>query len=545
MRVAVVGSGPTGIAAAMELVQAGLRVDVLDGGEAHERPEFVEDLARTVRSGRPPSRSQVRQLRYGPQKPRLSRMAVRSVQLLAGSIQADDLEKRILGSTFTFRAADKAAPLTGPWLPRSLAVGGLANAWGAACYTLRTEDYADWPLEDGGLDDGFARASELLDLSGEVDALANVYPVLGPLRAACGRYSRDPGSVFEALLGKWAAQGDHLAGLGIRAGRSRLAVRLAGSGRTDCARCGLCSFGCPTGAIWTPATLLRAGARGIQHLTGRIVEAVENSGDGVILRGISSDGRAFHTRPYASVFLAAGALASLRIAAKSMGASVTARVLENAMFILPLKVERGIEGRGAPVRFSLSEAVWAFDPGTVGRRPAHLQLYRVTEPLLGPLGRLLGLLPAWANHRLLKGLSGYVIGFLYLHSSDSAALEVRLRPDNFVLETAARGERNRNETLNRALDLLDEAAPITGLRPVRRLARVAPPGFSAHLGGTLPVSSSPERFTSRPDGSIRGLERVYVVDLGALPAIPAQNATLTGMANAIRVARLLSRELVS
>ncbi len=538
MAVAVVGSGPTGIAAALELATAGIEVDLLDGGEVHETPLAVEALARTVRAGGQPSDEQMRWLRYGAGARRLAPLLKRSFSLLRGVVDPENLEKRILGSTYTFRGADRSVPLVDGWLPRSAAVGGLANAWGAACYTLRADDYRDWPVPPEELRPGFERAAELLGLTGEDDSLSDAYPVLGPMIPPIGHLSRDPGSLFESLIGQWRARAGELAGLGIRAGRSRLAVRLRGQGEHDCVRCGLCAFGCPTGAIWNPSRVLYGSADGIRHLPGRLVDVFEGHAPRIFLRGERADGSSFSAGPYEAVFLAAGALGSFRIAARSLGfVDASAPLLDNDMFIVPFRIDSNGEV-GAPVRFGLSEAVLALDPGTVAERAVHIQLYRVTEPLLGPVGPLLGMVPSVASSWIRRAMSRYVLGFAYLHSSDSRRLKVQLGGSDFALSVGVEPATEPG-SLPRLLDLLKRAAALTGLHPVKGLARAMPPGFSAHLGGTVPLTglASIGELATQLDGGLCGADRIYVIDLSALPAVPAQNATLAGMANAVRTVR--------
>lgn len=534
----MIGSGPTGALVAQELVGAGVQVDLVDGGETHESPGRVQELAATVRAGCRPSPDQMRWLRGGSDRG-VTELFARAFSLLRGNVNPRDLEKRIVGSAFVFRGADGTARVEGTWLPRSAAVGGLANAWGAACYTLRTDDYQDWPIAASDLRTGFRAASRALGVSGRIDGLAEAYPVPGDLVPVEDREARDPTSVFEKLLPRWEASRDRLAGAGIRAGRSRLAVRPAGLGSRDCVRCGLCTFGCPTGAIWHPAVLLEGVGPLLKHRPGRFIRAIEQTGEGLELVGTATDGRSFRLGSYDAVFLAAGALGSARIAAHTLRAhGARFDVLENDMFLVPFRLDSSISRHRDRVRFALSEAAWAIEPGIIAERPAHVQFYRLTEPLLGPIGQVVGRLPGPA-HRLAERVMGrFVMGFLYLHSADSRPIHARADLNRDRLLVDAPGPPAHPDVLHRALNSFEQVAPLTGLRPVGSLARAMPPGFSAHLGGTVPMAPEDNgALTTRADGALRGIDGVYVVDLSVLPAVPAQNATLTGMANALRVVR--------
>jgi len=53
------------------------------------------------------------------------------------------------------------------------------------------------------------------------------------------------------------------------------------------------------------------------------------------------------------------------------------------------------------------------------------------------------------------------------------------------------------------------------------------------------AANRPSGFATTPDGRLAGSERVYVVDASVFPSLPAQNPTLTAVANAARIASQL------
>ena len=70
----------------------------------------------------------------------------------------------------------------------------------------------------------------------------------------------------------------------------------------------------------------------------------------------------------------------------------------------------------------------------------------------------------------------------------------------------------------------------------RSQTTILPRGSSVHYAGTLPMTSDDRPNTCRPDGAVRGLERLFIVDGAAFSALPAKNVTFTLMANAVRIA---------
>ena len=81
-----------------------------------------------------------------------------------------------------------------------------------------------------------------------------------------------------------------------------------------------------------------------------------------------------------------------------------------------------------------------------------------------------------------------------------------------------------------------------GLVPCGRIDPGA--ASSIHYAGTLPVQASgDEPFGTLPDGRLRGARRVFVGDASSWRHLPAKGLTFTLMANAIRVAEHVLRDL--
>jgi glycine/D-amino acid oxidase-like deaminating enzyme len=100
VRVAVVGSGPSGVAAASVLAEQGHAVEVLDVG--HQPGAAAQSLAGEVRAaigrGERPGRALYHALHHGPGGAARSPLA--GLGTLLGRVEATRSQKRILGSTF-------------------------------------------------------------------------------------------------------------------------------------------------------------------------------------------------------------------------------------------------------------------------------------------------------------------------------------------------------------------------------------------------------------------------------------------------------------
>ena len=64
-----------------------------------------------------------------------------------------------------------------------------------------------------------------------------------------------------------------------------------------------------------------------------------------------------------------------------------------------------------------------------------------------------------------------------------------------------------------------------------------------HYAGTLPMRERPGLYETDREGRIGGVDGIHIVDGTVLTALPAKSHTLTIMANADRIARLIAAKL--
>jgi len=527
LKIAVVGSGPSGVAAASALLERGHAVDVLDVG--HTPGAASDALAGEVRGaierGERPGRALYRALQHGPGGAARSPFA--GLATLFGRVEATRSQKRILGSTFVWDGADEAIPVEREVVTRSLARGGLSNAWGAACYPWRAADFAGWPIAAADLAPHYARAAALLGLEQTKDALERAYPLLGD---GVSDAPRNPGSPLERLLARWRERDAELAAAGLAPGRARLAVRSAA-----CTRCGLCFYGCAFGAIWHAGQPLER--LGVRYRPGCFVHGFREEPGGVRVHGRAREG-ALDER-YDALVLAAGVLSSLRIAADSLALhDRPVPLLDNELYLLPLFAPGAHPGFGFRSRFTLGEAVLAVEAGVVSSRPLHVQLYSFHEFFLAELGDLLRALPGPLQELAWTALNALALAFVYLPGEDSTRATARVlaagaAPGRVSIDAHPQPE--SRAILARLLAHLRRLRGPLGFWPVPGLVKSTPFGFHGHLAGTLPMRAAPGPLETEPSGRLAGTARVFVVDPAAFPTLPAQNLTFTAMANALRV----------
>lgn len=553
MRIAIVGSGPAGTAAAVTLLESGCQVEMLDVGHCPEEAamSLASELRHRVAFGkRRPTPDQNNALWHG-RKAHESTGLLQSLQeLFGGSVPGENgriVRKRIFGSHFAYAGVDEGIPQEGPYeLNRSLAYGGLSNVWGAACYPLRRIDYEDWPIDESQIAPFYQSASQLLGLEKKGDALEQLYPSYANARPE-GPWRPNPGSAAEAMLARWTRNAKLLQQAGWYGGRSNLAVRFGVDAATPedepgCRRCGGCLFGCPFQAIFISRHTVEKLKKNpkFRYIPNQLVLRFEEVDDGV--RAISRHWRDHTLREerYDRIILAAGTVSTFRIVADSLQAhDVPTPIIDNDLFVLPFLWSGSWIGGAFQSAFPMSEAAVAIKPASWTPRGFHLQFYSYHPFFLGGLGLQLQRLPGRLSRLTQSVLNNLIIGFIYPDDRQSrqATLSVRAnerQPGTVVLrmEDENRG-RQALETFLRHMKTIHGA---TGLTPLTFMTKSGPFGLSGHLGGTLAMHRHPDRLQTDPQGRLAQTRHVYIADASTFPTMPPQNPTLTVMANAMRIA---------
>lgn len=539
MKVAVIGSGPSGVSVARALLEQGVAVDVFDVGYAPE-PNAGE-LATRIRGGEVDDFT-LKALNVGKGVGSMSRIDTLKL-LLTRRAKAGLVSKKRLGSGYTFRNVDYGIPLEGATaIPRSLARGGLSNVWGSACYPLRPEDYARWPIPEPVMRRNYESVARTIELEETVDNLLEVYPVYSQpyddLPAISG--------AARALRAHWQKHSQDLQRLGVHHGRARTAVRFHGNmppleasdsdhekGQVACQRCGLCMSGCPWDAIYrsTRTWSRLAGHSGLKHWIGHLVRRIEETPEGSFVHSYQRNG------PYDAVFLAAGPLSSLRIAVESLGAyDHRAPVLDNDMYIVPTLGIGGDHDDPMNGSFALSELALSIAGSAVGGHPMHVQLYSAGEQLSARMRARYHSAMAALTSLPLAAVEHLLSAFFYLHSDDSMQAVARVLPRDELISMIHIDTFKAPQSgalKRRALRMIRRNPLAFGFVPLTAIS--TPFGFSGHACGTLPMRHHPRLLETHVNGLVEGSRALYATDASTFPVLPSQNLTYTAMANAYRI----------
>lgn len=520
--VIVVGSGPSGAQATQTLVEAGLRVRLLDVGfqpdtlVVPERP-FVE-LRKEDREQHAyllgHDFSGVPQKRVGtaPQVMPTRRHVFRSVK--AGTIVTDP----------DFVALE------------SHALGGLGGAWGAVSFPLLDEELRRCGLPVGEMRTSYERVARRVGISGERDDLLSMR---GPLDALLPAVGCDHNA--EAAFARYRTNRAWFARNRIVVGRPLLAMLSQDlEGRRAHAGLDLDFWSNAGESVYRPELTIATLQRGprFQYCPGWIVERFSEDASGVSVHARRCDGDESRSFRAQKLVLAAGALGTARLALRSLGSPEQRLPLAcNAHLYVPCLHVAGLGRPHAERCHSLAQLTMIHDPSGNPGELVQAQLYSYRSLLLF---RLLPDVPLPQREalRILRAVAPSLAIWAVEHADEPGpGSSCRLLPDG-RLAVEHRPD-SATERRRRAVErTLMHGMRRLGLWPIRRVFSGA--GSSLHYGGQLPASERDEPMTCDHAGRLRGTRGVHVVDGAALRYLPAKGPTFTLMANADRIARSIA-----
>ena len=486
----VVGSGPSGVAAASALLDAG-------------KPVTMLDIGRTLEDN-PPRRFD------------------------AGD---DPARKLVFGSSYPY-LTDREAGLIqeGTQCLASGAKGGLSAVWGASVLPFPDGELADWPFPAAALHPHYATAARLFNIAAAVDGLAGRFPFYAPPVAPLNASLQ-----AQAVLSRLADGEAALKTAGFTFGRARHAVDSAA-----CEYDGTCLSGCARGAIWNAAGAVETlKARPGFHYEGGVrVLSLEERPEGVRLHA-AREGASRTVFDASRVFLACGPLATTRLICGSFGAPAQGLpLLSQPYFVLPLLLDRRVPGAPEERLHTLAQLYLELNDAAVSPRPVHLQVYGHNEVIADRLdavtawaGPLAGLLRRRYESRLMA-----IQGYLHSDEGVPVRLSAEGRGEDCRLTLSAGAASATKAAVSRAAAKIAKHSRELGFSPLAFLLKHGRPGEGNHAGGSFPMKTAPGPWQTDTLGRLHGRGRIHLVDASVLPSIPATTFTYAVMANAGRIA---------
>jgi len=516
MRIAVIGSGPAGIACARALARRGVVPTVIDVGEGLPGPRqaLVDRLAAL--------------------SPEQWSDADRHALTENSTFGRDRIpQKMVFGADFHF-ARERAfgRTVSTPPLPTAtLARGGYSVAWGAAVLPAHQSDIASWPITNEDLEGSYRRVMAETPLSAARDALEHDFPLytstLTPLPLA------EDARALLADLERLVVKGGNAPFL---CGQARLAVDAA-----KCRTCGTCLSGCVYGAIHSlePQIEKLQKEGKIVYRSELYVEELDEKADGVSILARSTRTNEIQKQQFDHVFLAAGAIETTRIALTSLGLYNQPVVMKTSqIFVLPLlRLKRS--ALEWPRSVSLASLFLDFKVPDISDNWVHAQVTSTNDYVL----RGLGIAPWHGTVRkslLAPFFERLSVLWCGLHSDHSPGIALELERG-----TDGRSMLNMRELSEPdpgpaarlvARHLARFAAQCRSMIPVWAM-RMSSAGGGNHIGGTLPMHERPRGpLDTDRLGRLAPYKRTHVVDGSVLPSLPSTTLVLLQMANADRIA---------
>lgn len=520
--VIIVGSGPAGVSAAFPLIQAGLRVLMVDGGKEPE---------------------------VSPPK----------IDFLSARVTDNDQWKWMLGDDFhalkmrdalspKFRVPSQAYAFEGFSVSNqiegkdfiavgSMAKGGLSNAWGCGVARLSLEELALFPFPSSDILESYSKVSHRVGISGRSDD--DMADYFGLDEFAQPPIPMDQLHTFLSL--RYENKRIKLINQGFKLGRSRVAALSVNNiDRHACNLSGNCLFGCSRkslySAVYDLPTLQKYA--NFNELSGFIVDGLIKESDfwtvtGKVVR--SGDRQSVSAR---KIILAAGTLATTKIVLSGLNIRHSVRMLSNptAAFLLWIPRLLGINRESG---FGLGQ--FSFVMNLRNKINAFGSTFSTTGIPISEFVRHLPMFRPYGIDLLRELLSSCLVGNVFLPGNLSKA-EVRLNVDDTLLVSGCYSD-DVNTLMNESRKKLLRAYWSIGALLLPGSFKVGTPGGDIHYSGTLPMREKPEIGETTSIGEIKGMDGVYVVDGACLPTLTEKSHTLTIMANADRIGSAIAKIL--
>ncbi|MDP2203194.1 MAG: FAD-dependent monooxygenase [Methylicorpusculum sp.] len=520
--VIIVGSGPAGVSAAFPLVEAGLRVLMVDGGKQPDisPPEGDFLSART---------QDIEQWKWiiGQDFHALKMRDAVSPKL------------RVPSQAYAFDGFSRRNQIEGEEFIAvgSLAKGGLSNAWGCGVARLSVDELAVLPFPGSEMVESYIKVSRRIGVSGRSDDDMSDYFGLD-------EFAQPPIPLDELhtwLSCRYAKQRIKLHSQGFKLGRSRVGVlNVDISDRQACNLSGNCLWGCSRRSLYSAVhdlSALRKHAN-FNELSGFVVDGLSSdSGCWAATGETVRDGRR-RSVTAGKIVLAAGTLATTRIVLCALNLQRPIPFLSSPTAAFLLWIPRLLGAQRMP-GFGLGQL--SFVMGLRDGIDAFGSTFSTTGILISeftrhvPMGRRFSI-------DLLKGLlSSCVVGNLFLPGQLTNA-EAKLREDG-TLVVSGKYSDSVEPLMDEARNKLSKAYWSMGALLLPGSFTVGHPGGDIHYAGMLPMRDNPAIGETSSLGEVKGLDGVYVVDGACLPILPAKSHTLTIMANADRIGSLIAMSL--
>jgi choline dehydrogenase-like flavoprotein len=516
----IVGSGPAGVSAAFPLLAAGLKVLMVDGGKHSSQQPPSENFLFWRKNDNTQTKWMVGRdfhaLRmHDAISPKLR------VPTLAYSFDQFEQVNRISSENFVSVG--------------SLATGGLSNAWGCGVARFSATELASFPCTESDMQASYDIVANRIGISGgHNDDLSDYFGLdknSGP--------SLEIDQSHTLILNRYDRSRTKLNSIGFILGRSRVAVLNEERGdRLACTRSGNCLWGCQRKALYSATDELIALKRfpNFHHKSGFIVESIIRTETHCSIIGQHAVNGTNQSISARKILLAAGTLATTKIALKALNLTEAVRVLSSptAAFLLWIPSLLGIPRQNS---FGLGQL--SFNLKLTNGINGFGSTFSPTGIPMAEFVRHLPLKRRFAVDLLKNLLSSCLIGNVFLPGHLSTA-QAKLKNDGSLMIVGGYDD-NVPQLMAESANLLRNAYRKLGTILLPMSFTSGRPGSDIHYSGTLPMKMTPTLGETNQYGELYGLPNIHIVDGACLPILSEKSHTMTIMANANRIGEKLSK----
>ena len=522
--VIIVGSGPAGVAAALECSTNGIKPLLLDVGGEKNNSSMIKGNLYAYRK-----QHDCFTLLIGEKFQRLSNLTNEKPVPL--KLTAPNME-------YVTRDAQRFSPIEERDFHaiQSFTTGGLANAWSAGLYRYNDHDLEAFPFQQNDLAPYFDTLTQEIGISGTDDDLTPFFGSTAFLQPPLTLPNN-----AKKLYRRYQRKRDAFHRFGFYLGHPRVCVlSKAKDGRPPCDYSNM-EFWQDLPYIYTPLMTLERLVDGnkVIYRKGVLVTSWREVSDGIWIECIQTKtGQPIRFKAK-KLILAAGAINTAKIVLRTYQDFHTKLpLLDNPTlqvpFILPSSVGHRLEIDGfGLVALNL---IWDSIPFNCIAQGTILELTSLMR------ADFFADLPfsAAANLTFIRYLSPAMVGMQLFFPGSMQ------RPSLLSLQ------KNGHLHIQGRPNTIDLTKIQGLLRHFRRLGawshpwlvKKVPTGYGIHYAGTLPLRFSPVRYYEcDPFGRLYGTQHVFVADSSGFPMLPAKNMSFTMMANAMRIAHFVTREL--
>lgn len=522
--VIIVGSGPAGVSAAFPLVNAGLRVLMVDGGKKAQDPPPTESFL----SWRANDAFQARRM-VGQKFHALKMHEAVSPKLRVPSLSyvfdQFNEENHIKSENFITIG--------------SLATGGLSNAWGCGVACLSSSELMSLPFPSSEMVDSYAAVAKRVGISGGVsDDLSDFFGL--------DEWSQPPvklDTLHSHLLERYSHKKLQNAFQDFKMGRSRLAIISKDhNGRGACNTDGNCFWGCAKRSMYSAVDEVNILKKfpNFQIKNGFIVEHIVQEEGNWRLEAKCVEDKEMYSLLGKKILIAAGTIASTRLVLKTLRyhdpISMLSCPTAGFMVWFPQFLGRKLES-------SLCLGQLAFTVQVSKNASA----YGATLPAsCVPISEFIRHLPFTQNNSISimrHLLSSCIIGTTFLPGVYGRSRVQLDKMEN--LNFSIKENPDKKILMSKAKTVLSYSFRQMGGFILPRGFKEGRAGSDIHYSGTLPMSENPRTVETTPLGEIPMMKGVHVIDGSCLPFLPEKPHTLTIMANADRIAKKIINQLFS